>query len=68
MEELQGESIKEMITTRFNQLKEWLKPNQDDSVLITYLKMIYKIMAVLLLVAFSPVIIAILIIVFFATL
>ncbi len=68
MEELQGESIKEMIVSKFKQLKEWLKPNPEDSMLITSLKMIYKIIAVLLLIAFSPVIIVILIFVFFAAL
>ncbi len=68
MEELEGEGIKEMITNKFKQLKEWLKPNPNDSLVIICLKMIYKIIAVLLLIAFSPVIIAILIFVFFAAL
>ncbi len=68
MEELQGESIKEMIVIKFKQFKEWLKPNPNDSMLIISLKMIYKLIAVLLLIAFSPVIIIILIFVFFAAL
>jgi hypothetical protein len=68
MEELQGESIKEMFVGKFKQLKKWLKPNPNDSIVIISLKMIYKIIAVLLLIAFSPVIIVILVFVFFAAL
>lgn len=68
MAELEGEGLREMVINRFRKLQEWLKPNPVDSTLVQSLKMIYKAIAVLLLIAFSPVIIAILIFVFVATL
>lgn len=68
MQELEGESIREMLVKRLNQLKEWLKPDAKDSTLVTSLKMIYKAVAVLILIAFSPVILIILLFVFFAAL
>lgn len=66
MEELEGETPGEMVRSKFEQLKQWLKPNPADSTLITSLKMIYKVFAVLLLIAFSPVILVVLGFVFFA--
>jgi hypothetical protein len=68
MQELEGESIREMLVKRLNQLKEWLKPDAEDSTTVTSLKMIYKALAVLILIAFSPVILIILLFVFFAAL
>jgi hypothetical protein len=68
MQELEGESIREMLVKRLNQLKEWLKPDAEDSTIVTSLKMIYKAVAVLILIAFSPVILIILLFVFFAAL
>ena len=68
MQELEGESIREMLVKRLNQLKEWLKPDAEDSTIVTSLKMIYKADAVLILIAFSPVILIILLFVFFAAL
>ena len=68
MQELEGESIGEILVKRLNQLKEWLKPDAEDSTLVTSLKMIYKAVAVLILIAFSPVILIILLFVFFAAL
>lgn len=66
MEHLKGEGIKEMIINRFKRLMEWLKPNPADTLLIQSLKMIYKALAVLVLIAFSPVILILLLFAFFA--
>lgn len=68
MEQLEGESIKEMIANRANRFKEWLKPNPADTKLLQGLKMIYKAIAVLVLIALSPVILVVLLFVFFAAL
>ncbi len=68
MAELEGEGIKEMIINRLKLLKEWVKPNPNDTLLVQSLKMIYKAIAVLILIAFSPVILVILVFVFFAAL
>jgi hypothetical protein len=68
MQELEGETIRELVLGRLKRLKEWLKPNPADTTLIKSLKMIYKAAAVLVLIAFSPVILIILLFVFFAAL
>ena len=68
MAQLEGKGIKEMIVDRFKKFAEWLKPNPADTVLVQSLKMIYKVIAVLVLIAFSPVILVVLIFVFFAAL
>lgn len=68
MEQLEGEGLREMITTQATRFKEWLQPNPADSTLIISLKMIYKVAAVLLLIALSPVILVVLLFVFFAAL
>lgn len=66
MEHLEGEGIRETIINYFKKFKEWLKPNSTDTLLVQSLKMVYKVLAVLILVAFSPVIIIILFFVFLA--
>lgn len=68
MEQLEGEGIKGTILSYFTKFKEWLKPNGADTLLVKSLKMIYKALAVLILIALSPVILVILIFVFFAAL
>jgi hypothetical protein len=68
MEQLEGEGIKESILNYSRKFKEWLKPNSADTLLLQSLKMVYKVLAVLVLVAFSPVILLILLFVFFAAL
>jgi hypothetical protein len=68
MEELAGEGIKEMIVNRWKRLLEWLKPNPSDTIMVTSLKMVYKVLAVIGLIAFSPVILLILLFVFAAAL
>ncbi|TDH21621.1 hypothetical protein EXU57_19150 [Segetibacter sp. 3557_3] len=66
MEELEGETFSELLVNRLKQLREWLKPNPVDSLLVQSLKMIYKAIAVILLVAFSPVILFVLFLAFAA--
>jgi hypothetical protein len=68
MEQLKGEGFKELILNKLKQFKEWLKPNPADSLLIQSLKMIYKAVAVLVLIIFSPVILLVMLFVFFAVL
>jgi hypothetical protein len=68
MEQLEGEGIKESMINKLKQFREWLKPNPADSLLIQSLKMIYKAAAVLVLIIFSPVILLIMLIVFFGVL
>ncbi len=68
MEQLKGEGMKELFINNLKKFKEWLKPNHADSLLVQSLKMIYKAAAVLVLIAFSPVIILIMLFVFFAVL
>lgn len=65
---MEEESFKGMIISRIKQLKEWLKPNPADSTAVTILKLIYKSIAVLVLIALSPVILVVLLFVFIATL
>ena len=66
MQQLEGEGLKEMVINRFKQLQEWLKPNPADNALVIGLKMIYKILAVLGLIAVSPILLVLLAFVFFA--
>jgi hypothetical protein len=68
MEQLEGKGIRETVVDYFKRFKEWLKPNGSDTLLIQSLKMVYKVLAVLVLIAFSPVILIILLFVFFAAL
>ena len=49
-------------------LREWVKPDPADPLYLTILKSMYKGLSLLVLIALSPVILIILLIVFFATL
>ena len=60
MQQLEGEGLKEMVINRFKQLQEWLKPNPADNTLVIGLKMIYKVLAVLVLIAVSPILLVVL--------
>jgi hypothetical protein len=55
-----------MVINRFKQLQEWLKPNPADNTLVIGLKMIYKVLAVLGLIAVSPILLVVLAFIFFA--
>lgn len=56
------------IMQRILAIKEWVKPDPADPLWLTIIKTIYKSIAVLILIALSPVILLLLIIIFFATL
>lgn len=68
MQELEGESLREMLVNWLKQFREWLRPSAADSIFVTSIKMIYKAVAVLMVIAFSPVILIVLLFVFFAAL
>ena len=68
MEQPEGDSLKETILNYFRKFKAWLKPDKADTLIVQSLKMVYKALAVLVLVIFSPVILIILIFVFMAAL
>jgi hypothetical protein len=68
MEQLEGKGMKETIVNYFKRFREWLKPNGSDTLLVKSLKMVYKVLVVLVLVALSPVLLIILIFAFFAAL
>jgi hypothetical protein len=48
------------------QLREWIRPDPNDSHLLKVVKLFYKSIALLVLLAFSPVLLVILLFVFFA--
>ena len=62
------EGLKEFLIRKIMVLKEWLKPVPGDALPLQILKTILKSIAVLILIAVSPVVIVILILVFFVTL
>ena len=66
MEEEEG--FRQLLLNRIIAIKDWVKPVPSDPVWLTIIKSIYKSIAVLLLIAVSPVILLLLIIIFFATL
>jgi hypothetical protein len=66
IEDLEGENFGELIKKYFNAIKEWVKPDPGDPLWKTILKSIYKLIAVLILIALSPVLLVILLFVFFA--
>lgn len=58
--------LQKYVTQKVTQLRQWLRPVPTDSLPLKIFKGIYKGLALLVLTAFSPVIIAILIIAFVA--
>lgn len=64
----QDEGFRDAIKKRITNLREWVKPNPADPLYLTVFKTIYKGIALLVLIALSPVILIILVIIFFATL
>lgn len=66
IDELEGESFGEIIKKYFNRITEWVKPDPADPLWKTILKSIYKLIAVVILIALSPVLLIILLFVFFA--
>ena len=66
IDELEGESFGGLIIKYFNIIKEWVQPEPGDPLWKTILKSVYKLIAVLILIALSPVLLVILLFVFFA--
>jgi hypothetical protein len=66
MQQLEGDGLKESVKKKWAELLEWLKPNPRDSGLVIGLKMIYKAIAVLALLAVSPILLVVLLFIFFA--
>ncbi len=62
------EGFRHSIKKQIIAIMEWVKPEPADPLWLTILKSIYKGIAVLLLIALSPVIFLLLLIIFFATL
>lgn len=58
----------DIIRKKIMALREWVKPDPADPLYLTILKSIYKGIALLILIALSPVIFILLVIIFFATL
>ena len=50
----------------FENLKEWIKPDPADNVFVQTGKLFFKCMALLVMLAFSPVLLVVLVFVFFA--
>lgn len=59
-------SLAANIRNWIKKIGEWVKPNPDDGLLLQAVKMLYKALALLVLVALSPVIIVVLLFVFLA--
>lgn len=66
-ESMAGEVIK-LIKDNLNRYKEWIKPDPDDPVVLTVIKTIFKALTALFFVAFSPIVLLILIFAFLAAL
>lgn len=63
---IEGTGFADIIKKRLEALREWLKPNPSDALPVTLIKSFFKGIALLVLVAFSPVIMVVLLLVFFA--
>ncbi len=66
MQQLEGKNLEETVKEKWLQLRDWLKPDPDDSTLVTVIKSFFKAIAVLILIALSPIILVILTFVFVA--
>ena len=63
---LEGRGFIESIKYWLEKLREWVKPNPVDKPLIRVLKLFYKTIVLLVLIALSPVLIVVLVFVFLA--
>lgn len=59
-------ALLDYIKKQFNELREWLRPVPEDPLFLKIIKGILKAIVVLILTIFSPVVLLILIIAFFA--
>lgn len=63
-EESFAEALRNYLLIQINSLQRWIQPDPADHMLIQALKLIYKSIAILLLLALSPVVILFLIVSF----
>lgn len=63
-----NEEILKIIKKNLISYKEWMKPKEGDPIALTIIKSIFKGIVALVLVAFSPLVLLILVIAFFAAL
>lgn len=56
------------IKDQLNKLGEWVRPNPEDSHLLQVVKLLFKSIVLLVLLALSPILLVLLLFVFFATL
>ena len=66
MEEEESVSMAEYVRRWIQKIQEWMKPNPDDIFLVQAIKFIFKCIALLILIALSPVILVVLLFVFLA--
>jgi hypothetical protein len=64
----QPETIGEYFLMQVRKLLRWIKPTPDDALAVSIIKTILKSIVMLVLIAFSPVVIIILTVAFFAAL
>ena len=66
MEQQEKAGFRSYLSRKFWMLAEWMKPDPADSPLLQVIKLFFKGIALLVLIALSPVILVILVFVFFA--
>lgn len=64
MEEEEKKGLGNYIKNWLNKIKEWMQPNPADNPLLQLVKFTFKCFALLVLIAFSPVILVVLLFVF----
>lgn len=65
-ETLRGELTRSLMK-RLNELWNWLKPDKDETVILQLVKLVLKIPVFILVLALSPVVLAVLLIIFIGT-
>ena len=68
MENSFKEAVIEQIKKSFARYKEWIKPTPGDPLVLTIFKSFFKALSAIVLVAFSPIVLLILILAFLAAL
>ena len=66
MEQKKNKGLLNFLKDKLAALQDWMKPDPADHPLLQVVKLLFKSLAVLILIAFSPAIIVILILAFFA--
>lgn len=66
MKEDANKSFSDYLRDYAQKIKDWIKPDPSDHLLLQFVKLIFKCIALLILIALSPIILVILLFVFFA--